>query len=73
LLPPDNDRPFSEGCQNVVNGNDGARAAVRGFILPGVADGNQPWAGLIAAGGALYGTTEQGGANATGEVYRVTP
>jgi uncharacterized repeat protein (TIGR03803 family) len=38
------------------------------------ADGETPVAGLVqATDGALYGTTELGGANASGTIFRITP
>jgi uncharacterized repeat protein (TIGR03803 family) len=36
-------------------------------------DGTNPQAGLIAVGGALYGTTNQGGASGAGTVFKLTP
>ena len=36
-------------------------------------DGEEPLAGLLQVGDALYGTTTQGGANGCGTVYQVTP
>jgi len=40
----------------------------------GCADGNEPVAGLIqATNGDLYGTTEDGGANGYGSVFKITP
>ena len=35
-------------------------------------DGASPWAGLIAANGALYGTTDHGGLNDLGTVFEVS-
>jgi uncharacterized repeat protein (TIGR03803 family) len=38
------------------------------------ADGETPVAGLVqATDGALYGTTELGGANASGTIFRISP
>jgi len=37
------------------------------------ADGSQPYAGLVQAGGNLYGTTCCGGANGWGTVFEITP
>jgi uncharacterized repeat protein (TIGR03803 family) len=40
----------------------------------GCADGQNPWAGLVqATNGDLYGTTQGGGANGHGTVFRITP
>src|ERR1700686_3190000 len=36
-------------------------------------DGSQPTAGLLRAGGDLFGTTSMGGANGSGTVFEVTP
>ncbi len=36
-------------------------------------DGQYPYAGLIAFDGAVYGTTEQGGASNAGTVFRLSP
>jgi len=36
-------------------------------------DAQNPYAGLIAAGGALYGTTQWGGSSGEGAVFRLTP
>ena len=37
------------------------------------ADGAQPNAALISAGGVLYGTTLVGGATGNGAIYRINP
>jgi uncharacterized repeat protein (TIGR03803 family) len=39
----------------------------------GTADGQWPIAPLVAANGALYGTTRNGGANGSGMVFKLTP
>jgi uncharacterized repeat protein (TIGR03803 family) len=36
-------------------------------------DGNGPWGGVLETGGTLYGTTELGGAHASGVIYSIKP
>jgi len=36
-------------------------------------DGNGPWGGIWESKGTLYGTTELGGAHASGVIYSITP
>jgi uncharacterized repeat protein (TIGR03803 family) len=49
----------------------GNEAVIYGFS--GSADGANPNAGLIEAGGELYGTTVYGGATGNGTVFKVSP
>ena len=42
------------------------------YSFKGGADGEYPWAGLVNVKGTLYGTTEKGGANNDGTVFRIT-
>jgi uncharacterized repeat protein (TIGR03803 family) len=53
----------------------GALTTIYSFCLQGghCADGSYPWAGLIqATDGKLYGTTNGGGANGYGTVFKIT-
>jgi uncharacterized repeat protein (TIGR03803 family) len=44
------------------------------YRFQGGADGEHPWAGLIAdSSGALYGTTQLGGTSNIGTVFKLTP
>jgi uncharacterized repeat protein (TIGR03803 family) len=38
----------------------------------GSADGEYPWAGLLAVNGEFYGTTQTGGTSGFGAVFRIT-
>ncbi len=67
-----------DGCGTVFRVTpDGKEDAIYRFL--GGADGAQPVAGLIALGGALYGTTEYGGAHThacfqgCGTIFRLSP
>lgn len=55
---------------------DGARPAATYSLLysfqGGSNDGQNPYSGLINAGGTLYGTTADGGTNGTGTVFSLT-
>lgn len=42
------------------------------YVFQNLPDANAPMTGLVSAGGVLYGTTYQGGANNLGAVYSVT-
>jgi uncharacterized repeat protein (TIGR03803 family) len=51
----------------------GTETLLYSFRQPSTGDGNSPLAGLIQdAAGNFYGTTNQGGANASGTVFEVT-
>ena len=43
------------------------------YSFKGGTDGSYPVAGLINAGGVLYGTTQTGGAHGLGTVFEITP
>jgi uncharacterized repeat protein (TIGR03803 family) len=43
------------------------------YSFAGTPDGADPYAGLIAVKGKLYGTTYEGGANNDGTVFRISP
>jgi uncharacterized repeat protein (TIGR03803 family) len=57
------------------NGSGYAHSVLYSFCSQtNCADGQNPWAGLIAdASGNLYGTTYGGGANSNGTVFKLTP
>ncbi len=58
----------------LVPNSDGTWAESVLYSFTGGTDGASPWAGVIFdATGALYGTTEGGGASGVGVVYKLTP
>jgi uncharacterized repeat protein (TIGR03803 family) len=65
------------GCGTVFRlspGPVGYSESVLHAFASGVADGATPTSGLVAdASGALFGTTEQGGSNGVGTVFKLTP
>lgn len=66
---------FTAGCGTVFRITPtGKLTTIHSFCsLPNCADGSEPRASLIqAADGNLYGTTQNGGANGIGSVYKIT-
>ena len=63
----------TEGCGTVFSMNltTGVEKVV--YPFPGGSDGDSPFAGLIKAGGTLYGTTLFGGAADRGTVFSMNP
>jgi uncharacterized repeat protein (TIGR03803 family) len=56
-----------------VNTTGSAETVVYSFCSQAnCADGENPYAGVIYVSGTLYGTTNRGGANGTGTVFKVT-
>jgi uncharacterized repeat protein (TIGR03803 family) len=54
--------------------NTGAETVIHSFChWQKCGDGDTPIAGLIDAGGVLYGTTKTGGTSDIGTVFAVTP
>ena len=52
----------------------GAFTVLYTFSLSGITDGSRPFAGLTyGSDGYLYGVTEQGGANNTGTIFKISP
>ena len=60
------------GTVFALNRSKGTEAPIYSFQRDGV-DGNTPYAGLVSAGGTLYGTTIYGGAHGAGTVFAINP
>jgi uncharacterized repeat protein (TIGR03803 family) len=62
------------GCGTVysIDPQSGAGKLIYAFQDNG-SDGTSPYAGVVAFKGALYGTTELGGTNEAGTIFRITP
>ncbi len=62
---------------NIINANIACTAGVNESVLYSFGtgtDGQYPYAGLIQdASGNLYGTTQQGGTNGLGTVFKISP
>jgi uncharacterized repeat protein (TIGR03803 family) len=61
------------GCGTVfsLNPTTGAETLLHEFGSGSGSDGASPWSGVIDVKGTLYGTTQAGGSNGLGTVYRV--
>ena len=63
-----------EGCGTVFSFDPASGAETVLYAFHGAHDGILPWAGLLSFGGALYGTTLDGGnAGGWGTVFRIKP
>jgi uncharacterized repeat protein (TIGR03803 family) len=67
--------PFSDSCGTVFKITNGTLTTLYSFCSQSnCADGDGPIAGLVqATNGNLYGTTDDGGANSDGTVFKITP
>ncbi|MGB6739345.1 MAG: choice-of-anchor tandem repeat GloVer-containing protein [Candidatus Cybelea sp.] len=63
---------FYHGCGTVFSITTGGKEKVLHSFSDAGAQGSNPLAGLIDVGGALYGTTFQGGYGGRGTVFRIT-
>jgi uncharacterized repeat protein (TIGR03803 family) len=64
--------PIPVSAQGTMRTHDADANFKSVFSFDG-ADGKEPYASLIAVGGALYGTTYGGGAHDSGTVFKVSP
>jgi uncharacterized repeat protein (TIGR03803 family) len=62
---------YSTGLVYAVDMHTGSGKLLHAFSADGAKDGRYPDANLIAIGGALYGTTVQGGPSGYGTVFRM--